>query len=65
MPWEDSRGRPGLCLVGPSLNLFIRDGFTPQQVLIHINNVYEILDALSDKQPPRATRVFYAITLTP
>lgn len=29
----------------------------------HINSVYEILDAFSNKQPPRAARVLYAITL--
>ena len=56
---------PDLRLVGPSLDLLVRDRFTPQQMFTHINSVYEILDALSDKQPPRATRVLYAITLTP
>ena len=54
---------PGLRLVGPSLDLLVRDGFTPQQMFTHINSVYEIIDAFSNKQPPRAARVLYTIII--
>jgi len=54
---------PSLRLVGPSLDLLVRDGFTPQQMFTHINSVYEILDAFSNKQPPRAARVLYTIII--
>ena len=69
--WGPPRSRTGqllkvvtsLSLVSPSLDLLVRDGFAPQQMFTHINSVYEIIDAFSNKQPPRAARVLYTIII--